>query len=402
MVRSWSDKLTDCRNAMPRDLIVPGISRDGFRRRLGIAVGWTDQETVGSSQVPEAPSVARENTAPATESSTASPRNRHDRYASTPSEEPAETVRHDRNEQRKESIRAGKQKLDRVEDSQPTETQSPTNVTTLKATEEKVARIRTTNVVRQTAPTQKPRTQAKASPPVTQSQKTETSTNPPPKPSLSAPKQYRLQVRLFDGSSVRSTFSPDQTIRSHVRPWLDEQMADEPRPYNLKHILTPLPNRTITIADEEQTLQELGLGPTASLVTVPISSYTEAYASTGANLPVRGAYAAYGLVSSAVSAASGMVGSLFGYGSQSSHQQQQQENLRRDPALSSSLSPQSRNDFATREASDARTHDARTRPSGFGGANVRTLREHEGERDETQWYNGNQVCLLSFLGHGAY
>jgi UBX domain. len=55
------------------------------------------------------------------------------------------------------------------------------------------------------------------------------------------PTEYRLQVRLFDGSSVRSSFTPTQSIRNDVRAWLDQKMEDDNRPYNLKHILTPLP-----------------------------------------------------------------------------------------------------------------------------------------------------------------
>lgn len=50
--------------------------------------------------------------------------------------------------------------------------------------------------------------------------------------------EYRLQVRLFDGSSVRSSFSPLDTIHDGVRPWLDRQCADGTCPYTLKHILT--------------------------------------------------------------------------------------------------------------------------------------------------------------------
>lgn len=69
-----------------------------------------------------------------------------------------------------------------------------------------------------------------------------------------ATEDCHLQVRLFDGSSVRSIFSPLDIIRSSVRPWLDKQYSDGTHPYTLKHTLTPLLNHSISISEEEKTL----------------------------------------------------------------------------------------------------------------------------------------------------
>ncbi|KAB8207406.1 hypothetical protein BDV34DRAFT_69061 [Aspergillus parasiticus] len=186
------------------------------------------------------------------------------------------------------------------------------------------------------------------------------------------PKQYRLQVRLFDGSSIRSSFSPSQTIRGDVRPWIDSQPGDEKRPYNLKHILTPLPNRTLTIAEEEQTLAELGLGSTANLVMVPINTYTEAYSATGSSLPARAVSSAYGLVSSAVGTATGLVGSFFGYG---------------QPTQTPSATPQA----STSSPSPSGDGASRLRPSASRGPIIRTLRDQRNEQNDSQFYNGNQL-----------
>ncbi|KAE8342902.1 hypothetical protein BDV24DRAFT_129947 [Aspergillus arachidicola] len=186
------------------------------------------------------------------------------------------------------------------------------------------------------------------------------------------PKQYRLQVRLFDGSSIRSSFSPWQTIRGDVRPWIDSQPGDEKRPYNLKHILTPLPNRTLTIAEEEQTLAELGLGSTANLVMVPINTYTEAYSATGSSLPARAVSSAYGLVSSAVGTATGLVGSFFGYG---------------QPTQTPSATPQA----STSSPSASGDGASRPRPSASRGPIIRTLRDQRNEQNDSQFYNGNQL-----------
>lgn len=190
------------------------------------------------------------------------------------------------------------------------------------------------------------------------------------------PSQYRLQVRLFDGSSVRSSFSPTQTIRSDVRPWLDGQMGTEQRPYNLKHILTPLPSRTLSVSEESQSLQDLGLGSTANLVMVPVSSYTDAYSAAGSSLPVRGISAVYNVVSSVASTATGLVGSLIGYGPTA-------------PAANGSGSPP-----ASTSASSENTQRPRNT-----GLNIRTLRDQQNDRKGSQFYNGNQVCYFNRLAH---
>ncbi|KAJ9236440.1 hypothetical protein DTO169E5_5712 [Paecilomyces variotii] len=190
------------------------------------------------------------------------------------------------------------------------------------------------------------------------------------RPQPRAPTQYRLQVRLFDGSSVRSSFSPTDTIRANVRPWLEEKRTDGDRPYTLKHVLTPLPNHTISVSEEEQTLQELGLGPTANLVMVPVQSYTEAYASL-ASFPVRGLYAGYNLVSGAVGAVTGTIGSILGYGGNQTAPRSDSNNTSPPPSQ--------------------RPGNGAARPRNGVGLNVRTLRDQRDERRDNQFYNGNQL-----------
>lgn len=180
------------------------------------------------------------------------------------------------------------------------------------------------------------------------------------------PSQYRLQVRLFDGRSVRSSFTPTQSIKNDVRPWLDQQMEEDTRPYNLKQILNPLPSETLSVAQESQTLRDLGIGSTANLVMVPVSTYTEAYSAAG-SLPVRGVSAIYGLASSAASTATGLVSSFLGYGS-------------------AAPTPEST------PASEPSGSTQRSRPS---GPNIRTLRDQQDGRGDSQLYNGNQVSIFS-------
>ncbi|KAF3482331.1 uncharacterized protein GIQ15_05090 [Arthroderma uncinatum] len=183
---------------------------------------------------------------------------------------------------------------------------------------------------------------------------------------------YRLQVRLFDGSSIRNTFRPDQTIGSAVRSWLDRERSDGDAPYTLKHILTPLENKTISLSEEDHTLQELGVGPTATLVMVPIKTYTEAYSATDTPLPYRVISGGYNLVAGTVNAVAGMVGSVLGIG--------------QNPAAVGRGASTPAN-TATEEPAPASRQGTR----GSARNKIRTLHDANSERDEQQFYNGNQL-----------
>ncbi|KAM5431619.1 hypothetical protein McanMca71_004854 [Microsporum canis] len=192
------------------------------------------------------------------------------------------------------------------------------------------------------------------------------STSPP------SAQKYRLQVRLFDGSSIRNTFAPNHTIGADVRSWLDKERTDGDAPYTLKHILTPMQNKTISLSEEDHTLQELGVGPTATLVMVPIRSYTEAYSDTGASLPYRVISGGYNLVAGTVNSVAGIVGSALGIG-------QNPAAVGRNASTTAAA--------ATEEPAPARRPDAR--PSARN--RIRTLHDANSGKDDQQFYNGNQL-----------
>lgn len=341
----------DGSNGTLKEYLVPDISKDAFQSRLGVAVkGQKPSEPVQQSQS-SAPAVApvpnitsaRYPTYPTPQaaarmaSSSAQPKPREDNSTRESATNKAQS---------KKTVPA-KPQPPKQEQKKPIAKQE-TEKAPLKP--------------KQTVP-------SKTATPSSEERK------PQPQPH-GPPSQYRLQVRLFDGSSVRSSFSPTQTIRSDVRPWLDGQMGTEQRPYNLKHILTPLPNRTLSVSEESQSLQDLGLGSTANLVMVPVSSYTDAYSTAGSSLPVRGISAVYNVVSSVASTATGLVGSFIGYGSTAS-------------ATNGSGSPP-----ASTSASSENTQRPRNT-----GLNIRTLRDQQNDRKDSQFYNGNQVCYFYRLAH---
>ena len=176
-------------------------------------------------------------------------------------------------------------------------------------------------------------------------------------------KDCALQVRLFDGSTIRQRFAADQTLRKDVRPWIEEQRSDGATPFTFKHILTPMPNRTLSISDEEESLQALGLTPSATLIMVPVQGYTSAYAADSGLLS-RGISAGYNVLSTGAGMITGALGTFLGIGQ---------------------TAPQPEQATTTSEQSSPQASSTGSK------INVRTLRDQRSDRDDHQLYNGNQV-----------
>jgi hypothetical protein len=196
--------------------------------------------------------------------------------------------------------------------------------------------------------------------------------------------QVRLQVRLFDGTSIRSTFSPTQTIRHDIRPWIDEKRSDGAAPYTLKQILAPHPNRPITTAEENSTLKDLKLGSTANLIIVPVKAYAEAYP-TGSSSLVRRFHTGYQFLFNIIAAIAEIIMTFLG--------------MRQAPTASGAPpptdpptgAPTSRSVRETRRTDSSATGSVKSNASGL---NIRTLRDQRDEQGDDEFYNGNQVRIF--------
>ncbi|KAK5955856.1 hypothetical protein OHC33_003497 [Knufia fluminis] len=198
----------------------------------------------------------------------------------------------------------------------------------------------------------------------------------------------RLQVRLFDGSTIRSSFTAESTIARHVRPWVDGEVTSKSttgagQPYNLKLILTPHPNRTIEAGEEDTPLSDLegvsGSG-SATMVMVPVRGYVESYGAGGGGVRVAGSVV--GGVQSVVGAGVGLVGGLLG-------------GLGRLIGGGSGAQTDAGAGTASRE--DAHGLPGQTVGGGGGGARggngarVRTLADQRRDEDEEQRRRGAQL-----------
>ena len=184
-------------------------------------------------------------------------------------------------------------------------------------------------------------------------------------------KECAIQVRMFDGSNIRHKFSSDATLRIDVRAWIDKERLDGDIPYTFKQILTPLPNRTLSISDEEESLQSIGLTPSATLVMVPVQGYTAAYDHQG--LVSRGASTGYSVIAGGAGMITGALRTVLGLGQATAQTNEPQEN-----SVVGATEPE-------------------TRGAG-SNINIRTLRDQREGRDGHQLYNGNQVRTSFWQG----
>lgn len=177
--------------------------------------------------------------------------------------------------------------------------------------------------------------------------------------------EVRIQVRTFEGSTLRSSFPKTATISTHVRPWIDSS-AQQKTPYNLKIILTPLPTRTIEAAEEGKSLDDLDIIGSCTLVMVPVKGFVDSYAPPGSGIIGSAVSGSYSLLSGSVGAVIGGVRSVLGFGQVTGE----------EPAPST-------------------PKESLSRPSS-GEVRVRTLADQrdEAQKKDEQFYNGNQLNFV--------
>lgn len=170
-------------------------------------------------------------------------------------------------------------------------------------------------------------------------------------------------MRLFDGSTIRRKFPVNSSLGTHVRLWISEKGSESDTPYTIKQILTPMPNRTFSASEEEESLQSLGLTPSATLVMVPVPGHFTAYPDQ--SILSRGVsmiHQLYNLIFN-------LIRTMFGM------------------AQTGAMESQARS--AT--APDSGSNEPRVTVDSGARINVRTLRDQREERGDDQFYNGNQV-----------
>lgn len=199
---------------------------------------------------------------------------------------------------------------------------------------------------------------------------------------LSDAKTANLQVRLLDGGTIRNQFPADATLTHDIRPWIDSNLESK-APYTFKHILPPHPARVISMSEENSTLRDLELLPSATLVLQPVSNYTDAY-SGGPDgmlaLPYNAALGAYGLVTGTVGVVTGTLGGAARWLRGGTFNEQTIGNH----DAGGQVLGQSGDEVGKRQQQGG---IASSRPS----AKIRTLADQRAEREDQEFYNGNSL-----------
>jgi hypothetical protein len=181
-----------------------------------------------------------------------------------------------------------------------------------------------------------------------------------------------IQVRLFDGTTIRSRFKTASPLKE-VRRWVDENKGENKTPYTFKQVLTPLPNKNIDSTEENKGLGELGLVPSSTLVLIPVQKFSVAY--PGEKLHV----SFFSRVLGAILGFCLWLMSLVGLVGRDEHETTGERNERR----TSEREPAS--DATARAASEERHR------------RVRGLQNLADRQRDHQLYNGNSVCITFFL-----
>jgi hypothetical protein len=193
-----------------------------------------------------------------------------------------------------------------------------------------------------------------------------------------------LQIRLFDGSSIKGRFKHDSTLATAVREWIKETSpaGGADIPFNFRQILTPHPSRTIEISEETQTLSDVGLMPTATLVLVPVAGFTEAYGSGGSNGIIGSAFS---LVNGAFGLAGSALGYVTGFGSGGGSGSQSGEGI----YMGGTADEQEPSNVQGSRMANA---DSGTAQSGPSRIRVKTMAEQRAESEKgAEFYNGNSL-----------
>ena len=127
--------------------------------------------------------------------------------------------------------------------------------------------------------------------------------------------EIRVQVRTFDGGSLRSSFSRYATIAGQIRPWIDS-VAESDMPYTLKLILTPMPNRTIEAAEEDVALADLEITASCTLVMVPVRHFTESYGPSVSGTIGSAVTGTFGYLTGSIYSLASGIGTVIGYPAQ--------------------------------------------------------------------------------------
>ncbi|KAI9246581.1 hypothetical protein EDC94DRAFT_388431 [Helicostylum pulchrum] len=191
-----------------------------------------------------------------------------------------------------------------------------------------------------------------------------------------------LNIRQLDGTNIRSKFEASTTL-STVREWINQNRTDDKRkPFKLS---SQFPNRLFTEQDDDTTLTNLNLCPSATIIMKPIkkssiiSNNQDGMISYTFNTIYAFIFALFKLIT-------GMFATLFPTNQPQTQQPQQQQNQQIPQPLFRNLKGGQR---LGGESSSSTTEPTIKKRNPYA-TRVNTL-EEEDEDEKRPTYNGNSV-----------
>ncbi|KAG2223085.1 hypothetical protein INT45_008933, partial [Circinella minor] len=207
-----------------------------------------------------------------------------------------------------------------------------------------------------------------------------------------------ISIRQLDGSSIRNKFQATDTL-TVVKDWIDQNRTDGDQPYKL---LAQFPTRQFSIGDEERSLQELDLCPSATIIMKGIKNVSHAYGGGNNGSYMDYVYSAGGMLYNAASTVgstmSGVVYSLFpaepAASSGTASGTSGQNVVGGYPGNNNSASSSSSRSISNPSSSGGQRLGGDSPRAGprTSGSNVNTLRSSEFDNDDDgRTYNGNSL-----------
>ena len=201
-----------------------------------------------------------------------------------------------------------------------------------------------------------------------------------------------LQIRLFDGSSIRGKFPADADLATTVRKWVDSASSagGADRPYSFRQILAPRPSRSIEVSEEHHSLFDLGLAPSATLVLVPVNNFTEAYSGASSGYVGTALNTAYSVASTGY----GMLGSMLAYVPGLGAIVPAQHESPAVAAAAAARNDETSSSDGARAAAAAAASSNQSTSSGAPKSRMKTLADQRAEAAREQnpdFYNGNSL-----------
>ncbi|KAI8082261.1 hypothetical protein BDF21DRAFT_258728 [Thamnidium elegans] len=191
-----------------------------------------------------------------------------------------------------------------------------------------------------------------------------------------------LNIRQLDGTNIRSKFEASTTL-STVREWINQNRTDDRRkPFKLS---SQFPNRLFTEQDDDTTLTNLNLCPSATIIMKPIKKSSSIISSNQDGMISYTFNTIYAFIFALFKLITGMFATLFPTNQPQPQPQQQQQQQTPQPLFRNLKGGQrlgGESSSSTTEPTIKKRNPYATR--------VNTL-EEEDEDEKRPTYNGNSV-----------